>query len=97
MSTNHILNHTLAKEVARQVVELAAAKTELAEERRKREEAEKKLKEPIVKLERMPSNDFQNFHNARMANQQALGVQGRMNRYAFGFGSALGSAGQFFG
>ncbi len=45
MSINHVLNHALAKEVARQVVELAAVKTELAEERKKREEAEKKLKD----------------------------------------------------
>ena len=100
MSTNHILNHTLAKEVARQVVELAAVKTELAEERKKCEEAEKKLKERPFQIHRMEPREFQDFHakrslsalasqQAAAINQYALGAQGyRQNNYAFGIGGA---------
>ncbi len=51
---DRILNHTLAKEVARQVVELASLKTDLAEEQRKREAAEKKLKEPVLMITKDP-------------------------------------------
>ena len=84
MSTNRILNHTLAKEVARQVVELAAVKTELAEERRKREEAEKKLKEPIYRIHRMEPREFQDFHAKRSLSALTAQQQAAINQYALG-------------